>query len=89
MTDPSGASASMPAPAVGLALPQNPAVQAALDQLGAAKEAYRNDASVENKEAYNRASNELRYQRWLARGGASQSPTKATQAWHDRYNQES
>jgi hypothetical protein len=88
MTDPTGASANMPAPAVGLALPKNPAVEAALDQANAAKQAYRDDPSADNKAAYNRASNELRYQRWIARGGPSQSPTKATQVWHDRYNQE-
>lgn len=89
MTDPTGASANMPAPAVGLALPKNAAVEAALDQLNAAKDAYRNDPNADNKAAYNRAANELRYQRWLARGGPSQSATKATQAWHDRYEQES
>ncbi len=88
MSDPTGASASMPAPAVGLALPRHPAVEAALDQLNAAKSAYRNDPTAANKEALNRASNELRYQRWVARGGPSQSPTKATQAWHDRFNTE-
>ncbi len=87
MTDPTGASANMPAPAVGLALPHHPAVQAALDQVDAAKKAYRDDPTEENKAAYNRASNDLRYQRWVARGGPSQSPTKATQAWHDRYSQ--
>lgn len=88
MTESTGASANMPAPAVGLALPHNPAVQAALDQLDAAKKAYRDDPSEANKAAYNRASNELRYQRWVARGGPSQSPTKSTQDWHDRYTQE-
>lgn len=88
MTEPTGGRADMPTPAVGLALPKNPAVEAALDQVNAAKQAYRDSPTAENKEAYNRASNELRYQRWIARGGPSQSPTKSTQDWHDRYNSE-
>ena len=34
-----------------------------------AKAAYRNEASAETKAAHRAAAGELRYQRWLARGG--------------------
>lgn len=72
MTEPTGASASMPAPTVGAVPPQNPAVQAALDQVGVAKRVYRDNPTAENKGAYHRACEALRYQRWVARGGPSQ-----------------
>jgi hypothetical protein len=62
-------------------------VEAALDQLNAAKEAYRSDPSEGNKAAKQQAAVEVRYQRWLARGGPSYKPTKSTQALHDRHAQ--
>lgn len=85
MTAPTGGQASLPTPTVGLSLPNSPAVDAALDQYRAAVRAHADNPTAESRDAKAKASGELRYQRWLARGGADQTPSKTTQALHDRY----
>jgi hypothetical protein len=69
MTEPSAGRAGVPAPTVGLSLPSHPAVDAALDQYRAAVQTHADSPTEETREAKAKAGNELRYQRWLARGG--------------------
>lgn len=89
MTEPSAGRAGVPVPTIGLSLPSHPAVDAALDQHRAAVQAHAADPTAETREAKAKAALELRYQRWLARGGPALEPTKATQEFHNRHNSES
>jgi hypothetical protein len=54
----------------------------------AAKDAYRLDPTPAGKARYKEAAGELRYQRWVARGGPTQEPTEATAGYLDRFNVE-
>lgn len=69
MTEPTAGRAGVPAPTVGLSLPSSPAVDAALDQHRAAIQTHAADPTAETAEVKRRAAVELRYQRWVARGG--------------------
>lgn len=79
--------ASLPTPAVVVDNPGpvTAAVQAAVEAYVQARDAYRDRPGEDTQAARRAAAAELRYQRWVARGGPGQEPTKATAVLHERH----
>ena len=65
--------------------PSTAAVEAAVAAYVQARAAYREAPGHDTQAARRAAAAELRYQRWVARGGPGQEPTKVTRALYDRY----
>lgn len=63
-------------------------VDAALVAADEAKAAYRADPTDDNRALHRAAAEELRYARWVDRGGPDQEPTKSTEALHERWRAE-